>query len=293
MLVSNDTVTLSGLGHSTIHDFLVGEICASGDTSWIVGPAQFQTWFAPNYLEDFNLGYSWSEGKGRIADSTFFSSTSSNWIGCAFNNDFTTNDPAARMNIYSTGRYEWMFSPTIVVPDNGTVYELSFDMGLTQYASSINEAIMGIDDTVMVVVSTDNGVTWSKSNVVYMVHQGNKPAGVLSWPVSIPLFGYSGNLKIGFYAESTVSNEDIDVFIDNVAITDNCNLAPISISGVNFVSSPAQYNVQYSVSGGDLFVLQTREAGTDTWFTPKSWTNASATNQNFLAKRPEIGREHV
>jgi len=74
MLVSNDTVTLTGLGHSTLHYFLVGEICASGDTSWMVGPAQFQTWFAPNYLEDFNSGYTWSEGKGRIADSTFFSS---------------------------------------------------------------------------------------------------------------------------------------------------------------------------------------------------------------------------
>ncbi len=290
MLVSNDTLTLTGLGHSTLHDFLVGEICASGDTSWMVGPVQFQTWFAPNYLEDFNSGYTWSEGKGRIADSTFFSSTSSSWIGNAFNNDFVTNDLAARMNIFSTGRYEWMFSPTIVVPDNGTVYELSFDIGLTEYGSSTLEAIMGVDDTVMVVVSTDNGVTWSKSNVVYKVHQGNKPAGVLSWPVSIPLFGYSGNLKIGFYAESTVSNEDIDVFIDNVAITENCSLAPVSISGVNFVSSPAQYNVQFSTSAGDLFVLQTREVGTDTWFTPKSWT-AALTSQNFIARLPGVDNE--
>ncbi len=290
-IATNDTLTLTSLEHSTLYQVSVGEICASGDTSWMVGPAQFQTWFAPDYLEDFNSGFSWSEGNGRITDSTTFTGASSNWIDGAFNNDFVTNDLAASMNIFSTGRYEWMFSPTIVVQDNGSVYELSFDMGMTEWNSSTLEAIMGVDDTVMVVVSTDNGVTWSRSNVVYMVHQGNKPAAVLSWPVSIPLFGYSGNLKIGFYAEGTVSNEDIDVFIDNVAITENCSLAPMSISGVNFVSSPAQYNVQYSISGGDLFLLQTREVGTDTWFTPKSWTNTSLTNQNFLAKRPGVDNE--
>ena len=80
------------------------------------------------------------------------------------------------------------------------------------------------------------------------------------------------------------------MFIDNVAITENCNLAPVTISGVNFVSSPAQYNVQFSTSAGDLFVLQTREVGTDTWFTPKSWT-AALTSQNFIARRPGVDNE--
>ena len=35
---------------------------------------------------------------------------------------------------------------------------------------------------------------------------------------TIDLTAYSGNVKIGFYGESTVSNADNDLFVDNVQV---------------------------------------------------------------------------
>jgi|GEM_PF-770462 len=284
---------LTGLSGATNYDVVVRQNCGGGDLGSWSYPTSFITNVVPDWIEGFDATYTstpgWYEGKGEISDSTVFTSTSSMWGNDQFANISGGSD-AAKMNLYSTNRFEWMFTPTIEIPDNGSVYELSFDLGMTEYANT-SEAIMGIDDTVMVVISTDNGTTWSRSNVVYMIHQGNKPAGVSSWPVSVALMGYTGTIQIGFYTESTVSNEDIDVSVDNVAITENCNLAPMAITGVNFVSAPAQYNVQYTINGGDLYILQTREVGTDTWFTPKSWKNPVDTAQNFLAKRPGVDNE--
>ena len=56
-----------------------------------------------------------------------------------------------------------------------------------------------------------------------------------------------------------------------------------TVNAVNFVSAPKTHNINFTTNGGDLFVLQTRESGATSWKTPKSWTNASITSQNFLA----------
>ncbi len=66
--------------------------------------------------------------------------------------------------------------------------------------------------------------------------------------------------------------------------TNNYN-GPV-INSVSLVSAPKSFNVSFSTSGGDLFVLQTRVAGSTTWKTPKSWTNTSLTSQNFTADLP-------
>jgi len=285
-------VTLTGLTGNTSYEVYVRQICGTaGNGAWSY-PASFITNVTPNWTEDFTLAFppqGWTRAAGLIKDTTVFSTTTtSSWIADGFANNGTTG--AARVNVFSTSADEWLMTPTIELPSNGSAYELTFDMSIMEFASSTLEGIIGVDDTVMVVISTDNGATWSRSNVLYMIHQGNKPAG-FSWPVSISLMGYSGNIKIGFYGESTVSNEDIDVFIDNVAITENCALVPASISGVTFLSAPAQHNVQFNITQGSRFVLQARSVGDANWLTPKSWVNTSTTNTNFLVRAPGVQTE--
>lgn len=156
----------------------------------------------------------WTEAKGQIGLNTTFTSTSSNWTGDGFANIGTTG--AARMNIYSTNRYEWLISPTIHV-DSIPNSQLSFFAALTDYFNPAppDNGNFGDDDKVHVVISTDDGLTWSDTNILHTFDTSNVPSYTGSY-VTIPLDGYTGAIKIGFYAESTVFNEDNDFSIDNV-----------------------------------------------------------------------------
>jgi hypothetical protein len=59
------------------------------------------------------------------------------------------------MNIYSTARYHWIITPPIQMPGAG--YQLEFDLGLTDYASTLPPddpaGYSGVDDKFVVLIS--------------------------------------------------------------------------------------------------------------------------------------------
>jgi hypothetical protein len=149
---------------------------------------------------------------------------------------------------------------------------------------------MGSDDSLMIVISYDDGLTWNRSDVIYSIHQGNKPNDI-SWSVQHWLQGYTGLIRVGIYAEGTVANEDIDIHIDNFEIRANCALPPVEITNVSFVSAPAQHNAQFTTTAGNRYILQTREVGASNWFVRQSWKNPNTSSMNFTAKRPGVENE--
>ncbi|MFD1553332.1 hypothetical protein DNU06_06620 [Putridiphycobacter roseus] len=219
-----DSFNVTGLTGGIDYQFYVRNICSPGDTTAWAGPFSFTTncptSYIPAYTQDFSnyVPNCWEEGQGVLGSSntTFSSTTSSNWIADGFGNVGSTG--SARMEIYSTGRDEWLISPTIDLGTGANPYQLQFDVALTNWINT-NTDVLGADDTLAVVISTDNGVTWNTTNILQAYTVGNEPSAAGDFTI-IPLTGYTGLVKFGFYAASSVSNVDVNVYIDNFAVVD-------------------------------------------------------------------------
>ena len=203
----------------------VGDGPASSIRSFTV---QADPTLTPPFTEPFATyqPLNWTESQGLLANPVVLSGTTSAWTADGFANVGTTG--AARINIYGTSMDEWMFTPPINLGDGSIDYELRFDLALTDYANaapitSDPNGTTGVDDKFAVVISTDNGVTWSSANTLRLWDNAGSPyvynnISYTGETVIIDLSAYSGIVKIGFYGESTISNADNDLFVDNVTV---------------------------------------------------------------------------
>ena len=230
-LDSTTTTTkgLGGLTASTTYDYYVRAYCGVGDTTAWVGPITFTTQCnpdVPTYSQDFAT-YTptcWEEANGFLTTSSNVVSGNSDWKADGFANVGSTG--AVSMNIWSTGKNDWIISNPIDLGDGSVPYQVEFDAALTDYASTSSDA-MGSDDTLAFVISTDFGQTWTSANILRNYVSGDEPTNAGSREF-IDLSAYTGVVKFGFYAASTVSNADYDVHIDNFLVTNLCVPSTIS-----------------------------------------------------------------
>lgn len=242
MATAANPFNISGLMSNTAYQFYVSAVCAPGDSSTSVGPLNFMTTcpasFTPIYSEDFTtyLNPCWSEAQGVLSASTVLTGTTSNWTSASFGNAGTDN--SARINLYSIGRDEWIVSPSIDLGTAATNYQLEFDIALTDYANT-SVGPLGVDDTIAVVISTDNGATWQMANVLQYWLPGSEPSNTGDHIV-IDLSSYTGVVKFGFYAASSVSNADNDIFVDNFLVTNLATCpAPNALTAMNITGTSA------------------------------------------------------
>ncbi|MDD4149807.1 MAG: T9SS type A sorting domain-containing protein, partial [Bacteroidales bacterium] len=218
---------ISGLDANTTYYCYVQNDCGIGDISDWSARSLFTTECAintPDFMEDFTNDNPecWTQFAGILAAPTIIiTGATTNWIADGFANVGTTG--AAKLNIYNTTRKDWLVSPSIDLGDGSTPYLLLFDLALTDF-NMISAADMdGTDDKFAVVISTDNGTTWSSANALRLWNNTGSPyvynnIATTGENVVIDLSTYSGIVKIGFYGESTISNADNDLFIDNFAV---------------------------------------------------------------------------
>ena len=228
--IQQTSYLLTNLNPSTTYDVYVRTLCNNGDTSnWVL--ISFKTECAEIYtfpwIETFNLPQyppeCWTRAKGLLTQNVNFSSNTSNWVKRPFAN--TGTNSSSSLNIYGSSIKDWLITPSINLGDGSIIYKLEFDLALTKYNSTNPPDQNGIDDKFAVVISTDNGQTWSSDNILRIwdntgspyVYNNISPTGE---HVIISLAGYSGLIKIGFYGESTTSNADNDLFIDNIKISE-------------------------------------------------------------------------
>jgi len=176
----------------------------------------------------------WTETSGLLADPSVLTGTSSAWTVDGFANVGTTG--SARLEIWSTGLYAWMITPPIDLGDGSTDYELRFDLALTFWNSTGPANTTGVDDKFAVVISTDNGQTWSSANTLRLWDNAGSPyvynnISNTGETIILDLSAYSGVIKIGFYGESTISNADNNVYVDNVIVQEppTCEM-PLSVN---------------------------------------------------------------
>jgi len=175
------------------------------------------------WLEDFSEAdistnwplEEWDRAEGELTENTQLVWDAFGWSPDDFANLTFPENISARINIYGTGRIHWLVTPVIQI-DEESEYILSFDYALTQYANN-NPGSLGEDDRFCVVVSPDSGSTWSDSNMI-LEFTSDDAIFNTSQNIEISLDGYTGFIRIGFYGESLISNEDVDFFVDNVQI---------------------------------------------------------------------------
>ena len=152
---------------------------------------------------------------------TTINSSTGGWIFGSANGVFNTH---ARVNIYGTGCKYWLITPAISVPADAT---FSFDLALTAYSGTSvpAPATTGTDDRFVVLISTDDKATWTilrqwdnNDGSVYVYNDiANTATGE---NVSFDFSDYARQtVYIAFYGESTTSNADNNLHIDNVYVT--------------------------------------------------------------------------
>jgi len=174
----------------------------------------------PPYLNNFNEFHpsaNWRRYTRILSDTAgALVAGTSGWFVDDFGNVTSPSDRSVRINIYGTIRKYWFVSPQIDLGDGSTDYQLEFDLALTGYANT-NPATLGVDDKFAVIISPDNGVTWSAANTLNEWNS-TTPISNTGEHVVINLGAYSGIVRLAFYGESTVSNADNDLFVDNFAL---------------------------------------------------------------------------
>ena len=224
------TVELTGLTPLTNYQVRVQSVC-NDITDPETGDALTSGWKTLNFstaagiplVETFgtSLPTNWALYNGllsNVMNGTALSGTSYGWNFGTSNNVF---DSHARVNIYGTSCNYWLVTPALTMEDN---VQLMFDLALTAYSTSATEpSTTGTDDRFVVLISTDNMATWtilrewnnSGSEYVY----NNIASSATGQSVAIDLSSYAGqSIQIAFYGESTVSNADNNLHIDNVSI---------------------------------------------------------------------------
>ncbi|MPL66685.1 hypothetical protein SDC9_12372 [bioreactor metagenome] len=225
--------TLTGLIPGTSYQARVRSICNATDTSGISNVISFQTTCVdltvPTVPEGFNLvppSTCW-ERKSGLLPATGNASLSSYTGGWILNSNVTPSN--AKINLYYTSCNYWLISPSIDLGDGTSPAQLEFDVFFTDYGNADVADTICPDDRFAVVVSTDNGLTWNSANAFIWSNDAaatrvlnnipNTPMHVIL-PLNDPATSlpYTGTVKIGFYGESTVSNADNDLHIDNFEV---------------------------------------------------------------------------
>jgi hypothetical protein len=230
---NSNPFTLTGLNPGTSYQARVRSICNATDTSAISNVINFQTacvaLSVPTVVEGFNTvppSTCWERKQG-ILPATGNASLSTTTSGWNLNSNVTPSN--AKLNIYGTSRNYWLISPSIDLGDGTSPAQIEFDVFYTDYNNSNMIESSGNDDRFAVVVSTDNGNTWNAANATIWSNDTSATRVLDSIPntpthIVLPLFDpattlpYTGIVKIGFYGESTVSNADNDLHIDNFEV---------------------------------------------------------------------------
>ncbi len=213
----------------------------------------------PPHMQDFENypPVNWTEGKGLLANPTEFTSESSSWTADGFGNVGTSG--SARINIWSTHVKDWMFSPYFDLGDNSVSYRLEFDLALTPYSGSVQTSL-GEDDKFALLIQNEYENEWSEENIVELWNSESQipPTGVHQ---SIDLSDYTGIVKFAFYGESTVSNNDVNMYVDNFAViaqTDEPQLV-VNISNIAFpptgIGGTEYFAFALNNSGGSDLVI--------------------------------------
>jgi hypothetical protein len=286
--VSSTPYVLTGLSPVTGYSYFVRAICSVGDTSLWSSRVSFTTPCPPSYTIPFTESFAsyvpscWTEADGYLGTGSVLTGTSSSWAVDGWLNSGTTG--ATKNQFSGSTDKEWLITPSVNLGSGSNAFNLEFDVAFVATSTSTAQAL-GSDDTLALVISTDNGATWSLGNVLTLFTASNSllPGGVQH--VSVPLGAYSGLVKFGFYASEGVIDDfttsGTEGMIDNFTINAGTPLA-IKLTDITAVNAGNKNRVDWSTANeaaGDYFELERSADGID--FIKLSNVTAKGTGSNY------------
>ena len=163
----------------------------------------------------------WTRLSGLYPTETPDTSTSGWWFA-NFANVATPANKSARLNILGTAIKYWLVTPPIAIPTSG--YDLRFDLALTT-SSGTNpvDPLQQLDDKFIVLIS-DNPKMINASVLRQWDNAGSphvfNEIAYLGENQIIDLSAYPGTKYIAFYGESTVTDGNNNIYVDNVTISE-------------------------------------------------------------------------
>ena len=251
------------------------------------------------YSKDFEGSFppnGWKKYSGLLTDSTILTPIISGWAQDDWRNIPSPVNKAAKVIIYGNIAKYWLMTPPVNL-GIGTDFRLEFDLTLNSRNTSNPPSITGTDDKFAVVISTNEGITWSSANVLRLWDNAGSQyvynnINYLGQHEVIDITGYSGKVMFGFYGESLTSNADNDLMIDNFKISVG-SISPVPIlminpQSLNYGSVPVgtssvQHAVLNNTGDADLVISGITSSDAEFTFAPYSFplTVTPGNGQNF------------
>lgn len=249
---------ITGLDFNTEYSFRVAVVCQDGSQTDYTEISAQTPCGAISQLpwgESFNItpDECWILRKGALTDTVYTNdlqiptSYESPWTFDATNAVGGISNGRMQAYVYGTTAKFWLISPTINIPTEG-VYELSLDVLARRTMDDVAPA-PAPDDKFVVLVSTDNGISWTTSNAIIYTDSdadttrdfadfNQTPTRVKFKLENAEGVAYSGFVRFAFYVESTQSNGSNYVFIDNIAVNQwsDCE-SPFNLSVSNITNN--------------------------------------------------------
>ncbi|WP_298138171.1 T9SS type A sorting domain-containing protein [Flavobacterium sp.] len=234
------TVGLTSLTPVTQYYIWVRSVCSTSSKSVWTLTSTFTTpcaSYVPYYLEDFSTftfavqPNCWKRfSDGDLATGPTGTDNSGSWVPTNMMNG--TGNTAARINLYSTFPKGWLVSPIFDLSAGG--YQVKYNVGTTDYFNTNpieTPGVMGSDDVVQFLMSTDGGVTWAPLETY---DSSNTPGNTVATEIyDIPAVT-SNAVKFAYYANagSAADTTDYDFFIDNFIVQTIPTTVPACASNV-------------------------------------------------------------
>jgi hypothetical protein len=212
------TANLTGLTPGTAYQYRVQSVCGSDVSGW--KSVNFSTMFGIPLVEGFGTAIpsGWSIYNGLVENVLAGDDLTTASYGWSFGSNNGVFDNHARVNIYGTSCNNWLVLPTLAMEDN---VQLMFDVAYTAYSGTGAPAQTGDDDKFVVLVN--NGRTWEivrqwdNAGSEYVLNDLNTTP--ITVAIDLSNYAEAGQpITVAFYGESTVSNADNNLHIDNVSI---------------------------------------------------------------------------
>ena len=148
----------------------------------------------------------------------------------------------------------WLVTSYNVVPTNSY---LSFDASFNKHQSAEVASLNGTDDIFAVLYQIDNGnwqvlAKWDNQGSERVLNSIDQFPQTITLPIEI---SQSSNLRIAFYAESTIANTDNTIHVDNIGVwTSSGCPAPsnIAVSEKNKNSATICWDLPEGITSCDL-----------------------------------------
>ncbi|NNE32872.1 MAG: T9SS type A sorting domain-containing protein [Winogradskyella sp.] len=218
---SDNPLTVSGLVELNDYELYVRAICGGDSSTW-VGPISFTTPCAAlstDYVADMSVNVPdscWDEaGSGEVVDGPMGLGASDWRQGRGFTNSDNIEVPSNTLNLWQSVDREWLISPSFDLDVLGNV-GLLVQVAVTNYAfSGISSATdtdaMGSDDEVQLLMTNDNGTTWTNLTTW---NAGNQPE-VTGTNYVFDMTGMTGLVQFAIFGSdgTTDDSEDYDFHV--------------------------------------------------------------------------------